>query len=116
MKYKGHEYEIEFCNPKEDWREYKGMFYITCAIRDVGFYATYAEAEAKAKDNISEFVTAVPQTKREWLDALTACMVQTGYEDYHLDETMVWELLQKAALHLKPNVAIHGLSGARSAE
>lgn len=103
MKYKGHEYDIKFCDQKEDWREHKGMFHIECAIADGGFYPTYAEAEAKAKDNIDGFVARVPQTKQEWLDALDKCMVWTGYEECHLDEVMVWSLLQKAALHLKPN-------------
>ena len=96
MKYKGHEYEIKFCNPK-------GMFRVDCAISDGEFYPTYAEAEAKAKRNIDKFVKTVPQTKQAWLDAMDKCMVWTGYKDCHLDEAMVWDLLQKAALHLKPN-------------
>jgi len=113
MKYKGHEYEIKFCDPQQDWREHKGMFHIECAIDDGGFYQTYAEAEAKAKSNIDNFTATIPQTKQEWLDAMDKCMVWTGYEDCHLDGAMVWDLLKKAALHLKPNAENQALTRER---
>jgi hypothetical protein len=102
MKYKGHEYEIDFCNPKEYTSEGKGLFRIDMAMTTGGaYYKTYAEAEEKAKSIIDKFVIEIPQTREEWLSAMTECMVWTGYEDCHLDEDMVWSLLQKAAKHLK---------------
>jgi hypothetical protein len=103
MQHNGHEYEIQFCDPKKDWGKYARMFHIKCAISDAGFYQTFVEAEAKAKSNIDNFVARVPQTKQQWLDAMAECLIWTAYEDCHLDEAMVWDLLEKAATHLKPN-------------
>jgi hypothetical protein len=102
MKYKGHEYEINFCSPKEYTGEGKGRFRIEMAMPTGGFYyETYAEAEQKAISIIDKFIVDIPQTKEEWLKAMTNCMVWTGYEDCELDKDMVWSLLQKAAKHLK---------------
>ena len=102
MKHQGHEYEIKFCDPKEYTGEGKGLFRIEMAMRTGGkYYKTYLEADEKAKSIIDEFVKEIPQTKKEWLEAMSKCMVWSGYEDCELDETMVWSLLQKAAKHLK---------------
>lgn len=101
MKYKGHEYEIVFCDPKDVWGQHAGLFHIRCAVSDDGYYETYAGADAQAKVNIDKFLATVPQTKSEWLSAMTACMVWHGITECHLDKEMVWSLLNKAALHLK---------------
>lgn len=101
MKYKGYEYEVKFCNPDEDWREHCGMFRIDCAIKDRGYYPTYAEAIEKAKQNIDSFIKSIPKTKKEWIKALNDCLVWTGYEDCEIDEEMAWAVLNKAASFLK---------------
>ena len=102
MKYKGYEYEIKFCNPKEYTGKEKGCFLIVMSMPTGGvYYETYAEAEKKAISIIDKFIVDIPQTKEEWLKAMTNCMVWTGYEDCELDEDMAWSLLQKAAKHLK---------------
>ena len=102
MKYKGYEYEIKFCDPKEYKLEARGCFWIEMAMPTSGIYhKTYDAAEEESKRIIDKFILDVPQTKQEWLDSMTKCMVWTGYEDCHLDEDMVWSLLQKAAKHLK---------------
>jgi hypothetical protein len=102
MKHLGHEYEIHFCSPKEYTREGKGLFRIDMAMPTGGtYYKTYAEAEERAKSIIDKFVKEIPQTKKEWLEAMENCMVWSGYEECNLDANMVWSLLQKAAKHLK---------------
>jgi len=102
MKHQGHEYEINFCSPKEYTGKERGLFKIQMAIPTGGsYFKTYEDAEKKAISIIDKFVEEIPQTKKEWLEAMSNCMVWSGYEDCELDETMVWSLLQKAAKHLK---------------
>ena len=102
MKHNRHEYQIIFCDPKEYRSEGKGCFWIEMTLPTSGTYhKTYDAAEEEAKHIIDEFVVNIPQTKQEWIDSLSKCMVWTGYEDCHLDEDMVWSLLQKANKHLK---------------
>jgi len=104
MQYKGHEYEITFCDPQDDWGEKRGMFYVeTPAAKegDESFFHTYAEAEKHAKTYIDRFLADVPQTKQDWLQAFEGCLVWTDYESCHLDQAMVWDLLLKAREHLK---------------
>ena len=49
MKHKGHEYEINFCSPKEYTGEGKGLFRICMAMPTSGeYYKTYEDAETKA--------------------------------------------------------------------
>lgn len=100
--YRGHGYRIEWCNPEDEWGEMAGKFHIQhLAIDDSGSFDTYAEAVKVAEGRIDKFIETVPQTKEEWVEALTDCMVWTGYDYCELDETMVWELLLKASKHLK---------------
>ena len=102
MKHLGHEYEIHFNSPKEYTGQSKGLFRIDMAMPTGGtYYKTYAEAEERAKSIIDKFVKEIPQTKKEWLEAMEKCMVWSGYEECNLDANMVWSLLQKAAKHLK---------------
>lgn len=96
MNYKGYEYGIMFCNPERDWGENRGKFYIDCPVHDHGYYETYKEAEAKAKKNIDDFISTIPKTKEEWIEALKRCIQPNGY-DYELDEQMAWEVLIKAS-------------------
>jgi hypothetical protein len=100
VNYKGHEYEVEFCNPKDDWRDEAGKFRVASAINCDGYFNTYAQAITAAKAAIDDFVEATPKTKDEWIDAMRSCMVWSGHEHCDLDETMVWGLLQKASKYL----------------
>ena len=99
--YKGHEFEIKFCDPNQDWREHVGMFHIELAMGNSDFFSTYDAAVVKAKEIIDAFVLAIPQNNDEWMRALSDCMVWTGYEDCHLDEGMVVALLVKASQFYK---------------
>ena len=105
MKHKGHEYEIHFCKPKEYTSKEKGPFRIKMAMpTGYEYYKTYLEAEEKAKSIIDKFVEEIPQTKKEWLEAMEKCIVWVDYEECNLDPNMVWDLLQKASKHLKAEV------------
>lgn len=102
--YKGHEYEIVFCDPKKDWGERSGLFCIDCAVcsgDDLLFFDTYAAAEAEAKRLIDAFVETVPKTKDEWIWLLNNCIVFEGEYEASVDEQMAWEILMKAAAHLE---------------
>ena len=102
MKHQGHEYEIHFCSPKEYTDKGKGLFRIDMAMpTGDAYFKTYEDAEEKAKSIIDKFVKEIPQTKKEWLEAMSQCMVWSHYEQCDLDENMVWDLLQKASKHLK---------------
>jgi len=103
MKHQGHEYEIYFCSPDKYKGEEKGLFKIHMAIpAGNAYYKTYEDAEKKAISIIDKFVKEIPQTKKEWLEAMSNCMVWDGYAGCNLDAIMVWDLLQKASKHLKP--------------
>jgi hypothetical protein len=100
MKYKGHDFEIYFCNPSDEWGDAKGLFGINSAVGDSGeYYDTYKEAEKAAKFNINKFVEDIPQNEKQWINAIESCIVWTGYEDCHIDEAMAIEVLKKAARH-----------------
>ena len=100
-EHKGHKFEVCFCNPNSQWGVASGLFRVESSISVDGFFPTYAEAMQKATAAIDDFVENVPQTRGEWIEAIGACMVWTGYEDCHLDETMLWSLLLKAGDHIK---------------
>jgi hypothetical protein len=100
MNHKKHNYEIEFCNPKNDWGVASGKFHVNSAIGCSNYFDTYEQANKAAIASIDSFIETVPQTKAEWIGALRSCMVWSGYEDCDLDENMVWSLLQKASKHL----------------
>ena len=101
MKYKKHEYEIKFLTGlSQDLDDAKGLFCICSAAGDTGkYYQTYKEANMAAKERIDEFLTNVPQSAKEWIDAIEDCMVWTGYEDCHINELMALEVLKKAKIH-----------------
>lgn len=101
--YKGHEYEIVFCDPKKDWGKRSGLFYVRCSMsgEECHFFDTYAAAEAEAKRLIDAFVEAVPKTKDEWIRLLNNCIVFEGEYEASVDEQMAWEILMKAAAHLE---------------
>lgn len=97
----GYDYEVKFCDPSIDWGEHKGMFHVDVSVPLRAYYFdTYKEAELEACKAIDKFIESVPKTKQEWLAAVSSCMVWSGYEHCELDETMVWDLLQKAAKFL----------------
>lgn len=100
-KYLGHEYEIQLCDPNGKWGDKAGKFYASCAILKTStFHSTYEAAINEVLIAIEDFNKTIPQTKEEWLYAMSRCMVWTGYEECELDESMVWSLLEKAALYL----------------
>jgi hypothetical protein len=103
-KYKGHEYEIRFCDPSKDWRENSGMFYIFSAVPVDGvsaeYFDTYAKAKAEAERLIDAFLEYVPQSKHEWISALNKC-IAGGSCDTSVDEETAWAILVKAAKYLE---------------
>ena len=104
MKHKGHEYEVHFCDPSQDWGDAKGLFGIKSAAGDTGkYYPTYKEAQHAAKSKIDEIVADVPQGLEQWVEAIENCMVWTGYEDCHIDKDMALDVLKKAKIHFSEN-------------
>lgn len=103
MRYKGHNYEIVYCDPNLDFGRARGMFRIIIAMPQFyyNYHATFEQADEAAKKCIDKFVESVPQTKQEWLDAIRGCMVWSSHEECDTDDDMVWDLLVKAKTHLK---------------
>lgn len=99
MNYKGHEYEVMFCDPTQDWGDAKGLFRIVSTAGNTNkYYSTYKEAVNAAQKKIDEFMKNIPQTEDEWIEAIESCII---FEcDYcEINEAMALDVLKKAKIH-----------------
>jgi hypothetical protein len=100
-EYKGHKYEIKYCDPNDDWSTSAGMFYIDMVIAEDRYFDTYKGAEIAANRMIDDFIDSIPTTESEWIDAVSRCVVRNGYECFHVDKDVALDLLRKASKYFK---------------
>lgn len=98
-EYKGFKYKIKFTNDKEtDWGKHINTFY--CESNS-GFYSNHykdlEQAEAEIQLNIDKYLSAIPSTDDEWVEMIDECVVQDGYEDWHIDKGKVMHVLKTYA-------------------
>ena len=95
-EYRGFEYTVKInldSKPNLDADPIEGIFYIDRPTFDVkNPFPTFEEAVDSFKRCVDEFLENIPQTKKEWYEEVSNCMVWTWYKDCHLDEKMLFEV------------------------
>lgn len=102
--YKGYSYTIKWCEPKdglEGWGEKTGLFYVDSDFKCNEFYPTYGNAKKAIEGIINEFVRAIPQNTKQWILAIEDCVIQDGYEDWHISEEKALHILDIASKYYK---------------
>ena len=96
IKHRGMDYTISICNPKDDWGDKKGKFYIsTPLVINTGYYNSFEEAKKEVNQAIDIWRDTNPQNINEWVDMIEGCMIWTGYEDCALDRDEVAKILER---------------------
>lgn len=102
MQYKGHEYEVKFNDPAQQWGAGSGFFRINSTAGDTGeYYLTYKDAIKAAEAKIDLFISNIPQNLDEWIDAIKSCATFGHDDDFEIDKSMALDLLKKVKTHFK---------------
>lgn len=97
LEYKWHKYEIHLHKSRNNDRikEHENKFEIKSnwiAHKISGYFDSFNEADNKVKEVIDK---REEERVDNWFEAVEECIIQTHYEDRHLDEKMIETLLEK---------------------
>lgn len=95
-KYKNDEFEIEVCTKENGYENGQiGLFHvISFKPYNIDYAKSYEEIIEKIREGYDKYHSIVPDTKKGWIDLFTSCVIQTGYEDWHIDEDLAMRLLK----------------------
>jgi len=83
--YKGFDYQILFAD-RGDWGKHLNHFHTECEHNFTGdFGKTLEEVDKKIKLQIDNFLSTIPDTVEQLIEAIEDQLVWTDYEDCHLD-------------------------------
>ncbi len=103
-KYKGFEYKIKFATG-DGWSDWKDKFFVETvfplsknASKDI------QTLRSSIKSDIDKWLADEPKTEKDWVDLVSECVIQTGYEYWHVDPKMAMNVLQRYAKFKNRNV------------
>jgi len=95
--YKGFDYEIKFASG-EGWGDWKDKFFIKADFP----FSKLEDKDIKSlresiKKEINEWIGHQPKNNDEWVSLVSECVIQDGYEDWHVDEKLAMNVLERYA-------------------
>jgi hypothetical protein len=95
--YKGFDYEIRFASGK-DWGDWKDKFFVKAdfPFSNVATKSIQSLRESIKKE-INEWIDYQPKNDDDWVSLVSECVIQTGYEDWHVDEKLAMNVLERYA-------------------
>jgi hypothetical protein len=51
--------------------------------------------ENKLKEEYDKWESKNPKTDDDWVHLITNCVIQTGYEDWHVDKNLLMQVLER---------------------
>ena len=95
--YRGFPIQIDFAEGK-DWGARRDKFHCNTQLpKSPGYFNEIGELEKEVKKIIDEWCAVQPKTNEEWVELVTSCVIQTGYEDWHVDEQRIMNVLERYA-------------------
>jgi len=95
-KYKEKVFEIKFCDGNTtNWGDHLGMLHVE---NDQPYNFGYTNSVEEMKERIAkvydEYHNTIPKNEAGWLAMFQACVIQDGYEDWHIDKELAMRLLK----------------------
>ena len=95
--YKGFDYEIRFASGK-DWGDWKDKFFIKADFPFTKLEDKDIESLRESiKKDINEWIGHQPKNDEDWVSLFSDCVIQDGYEDWHVDEKLAMHVLNRYA-------------------
>ena len=93
--YKGFPIEINFATGN-DLGDYNNKFYVKNSLPfHILANKNIEELEADIKNGFDQWLSTQPKTDRDWVELITSCIIQDGYEDWHVDECRVINIMNR---------------------
>jgi hypothetical protein len=93
--YKGFPIQINFASG-DGWGDWKNKFYSETPLPfNVEASKDIETLKAQIKMGIDQWCAKQPKTNEEWVDLVTQCVIQDGYEDWHVDEHRIMNVLER---------------------
>lgn len=91
-QYKGYNITPKFCNPTEDWGQYKGWFHVELPNHTV-FNQTYQGVLDNAKEYIDNYLKLDLSTEDSIITDISSCFVSQGYDGIDVDEKKLLRII-----------------------
>ena len=88
---------IRFASGK-DWGSMKNKFYFDGAAPFCAGILDHKEIdvlEKRLKEEYDKWESKNPKTDDDWVDLVSSCVIQDGYEDWHVDKNLLMQVLEK---------------------
>lgn len=98
--YKKIKYTIQFCSGSSlDWGTMKDKFVVSGDFNwsKCHEYKNIDDLRREIKKDIDDWYSQQPKTNEDWVGLVSDCVIQDGYEDWHIDEVLIMEVLKKYA-------------------
>jgi len=90
--YRNIPYTLSLADGK-DWGEMRNHFY-TDSCFGCQHDLTLDRTIELFQQEVDDFLSRIPSTEEEWLDMFSDCVIQDGYEDWHIDPILAMHLLK----------------------
>jgi hypothetical protein len=95
--YKGFDYEIRFASGG-DWGDWKDNFFVKADFPFSNVTNKNIQSlRTSIKEEINEWIGYQPKNNDEWVNLVSECVIQDGYEDWHVDEKLAMNVLERYA-------------------
>jgi hypothetical protein len=95
--YKGFPIQIDFATGN-DWGDYKNKFYsVTPLPFCISAKKEIEDLESLIKIGIDNWLSIQPKTNQDWVELVESCLIQDGYESWHVDERRIMNVLERYA-------------------
>lgn len=95
--HKGFPVGISFAMGNE-WGDYKNKFYVNNSLPfGVRAHKDLKTLEANIEAGFNKWLATRPKDPEGWAELVSSCVIQTGYEDWHVDEQRLMSVLDRYA-------------------
>lgn len=91
--YKGYNITPVFCDPNEDWGQYKGWFHVELPNHTV-FQQTYQSTIKSCKEHIDNYLKVDLSTEDSIISDIESCFTSDGYDSISTDTNKLKLIIQ----------------------